>query len=434
MSLASLPEQKRTELLAELSDAEAAALLTDWHFWGRPDQFAPEGDWLVWLILAGRGWGKTRTGAEWIAERIRENPGCRIALVAETFADGRDTMMEGESGLLAVLSESELRGGSREAAWNRSIGELYCANGSYVHIYSAEKPGKLRGPQHHFAWCDEIAKWADAPAGADADDSTWSNLMLGLRLGDDPRCVATTTPRPFQLIRDLLADDMVVTTKGTTYDNLANLAAPFRRRILKQYEGTRLGRQELLAEMLDDVPGAAWSRADIDASRVERVPVELTRIAVGVDPSVTSRADSAETGIIVAGLGTDGHAYVLDDRSRRDTPNGWGRAAVAAYHTHDADLMVAEVNNGGEMVELTVRTVDKTVNYKAVHAQKGKAARAEPIAALYEQGRVHHVGSFDKLEDQMCSWIPGAQSPDRLDAAVWVLTELMLDRDFIFSL
>ena len=408
----------------------------DWHFWGRPDQFAPDTDWLVWLILAGRGWGKTRTGAEWVAERIRSFPGARIALVAETFSDGRDTMMEGESGLLSVLREDELRGGSREAAWNRSIGELFTANGCIVHVYSAEKPGKLRGPQHHFAWADEIAKWNDAPAGAEADDSTWSNLMLGLRLGDDPRCVATTTPRPFQLIRDLLADEMVSVTKGTTYDNLANLAPPFRRKILKQYEGTRLGRQELMAEMLDDVAGAAWSRETLDRNRVTVMPegVKLTRIVVGVDPSVTSTSTSAETGIIVAGLGSDGHGYVIDDKSRRDTPHGWGKAAVTAYHSLHADLLVAEVNNGGEMVELTIHTIDKRVAYKPVHAQKGKAARAEPIAALYEQNRIHHVGTFDALEDQMCSYIPGAQSPDRLDAAVWALTELMLGSPFVFAM
>ena len=375
--------------------------------------------------MAGRGWGKTRVGAEWSAEKIAANPGCRIALVAETFADGRDTMVEGESGLLATVPETLLRGGSRDTAWNRSIGELYFANGAKARVFSAEKPGALRGPQHHFAWCDEVAKWQDAPAGAEADDSTWSNLMLGLRLGDDPRCCATTTPRPFQLIRDLLADEMCVVTHGTTYDNLANLAPTFRRKILTQYEGTRIGRQELMAEMLDDVPGAAWTRACIDTGRVIEAPA-LRRIVVGVDPSVTSGENSAETGIIVAGLGVDGHGYVLDDRSRRGTPLEWATAAVTAYHSHKADKLVAEVNNGGEMVEFTVHTVDPLVAYKDVHAQKGKAARAEPIAALYEQGRVHHVGTFSTVEDQLCSYVPGATSPDRLDALVWALTELML--------
>ena len=406
-------------------NAEIARRLASWEYLARPNQRPPEGEWFVWLILAGRGWGKTRTGAEYIKAALLANPGWHAAIVAETIADARDTMIEGEeSGLLRLFADSDLRGGSVETAWNRSMGELYLANGSKAKTYSAEKSGLLRGPQHHVAWCDESAKWPDAPRGTE-EDTTWSNLMFGLRLGHDPKCVVTTTPKPFKLIRELIAAPSTAVTIGTTYENLGNLAPAFATEVITKYEGTRLGRQELLAELLDDVPGAAWMRADIDTHRVTAAP-ELTRIVVGVDPSVTSKSDSAECGIIVAGLGVDGHGYVLADHSRRDTPKAWATEAVTAYHAHNADRLVAEVNNGGEMVELTVHTIDTNVSYKPVHAQKGKAARAEPIASLYEQGKVHHVGRFDELEDQQCSYIPGAESPDRLDALVWALTELML--------
>lgn len=309
--------------------------LSGWDFLARANQRPPQGDWFVWLILAGRGWGKTRTGAEYIKAALMANPGWHAALVAETIADARDTMMEGEeSGLLKLFDPADLRGGSVETAWNRSLGELYLANGSKAKTYSAEKPGLLRGPQHHVAWCDEAAKWKDAPRGTE-EDTTWSNLMFGLRLGHDPRCVVTTTPRPFKLIRELVAADSTAVTKGATYENLGNLAPAFASEVITKYEGTRLGRQELLAELLDDVPGAAWSRADIDKHRVRQAPI-LRRIVVGVDPSVTSKSTSAECGIVVAGIGTDGHGYVLADDSRRDTPKAWATQAVTAYHAHDA--------------------------------------------------------------------------------------------------
>lgn len=433
-SLASLPPRQQAKALreAKLTDEEADALLRDWAFWARPSQRTPQGEWFVWLILAGRGWGKTRTGAEYIRDALLSNPGWRAALVAETIADARDTMVEGEeSGLLALLRPCDLRGGSVETAWNRSLGELYFANGSKAKTFSAEKPGLLRGPQHHVAWCDEAAKWRDAPDGT-VEDTTWSNLMFGLRLGTDPRCVVTTTPKPVKLLREIIASDSTHLTHGTTYENLPNLAAAFRANIMAKYEGTRLGRQELMAEMLEDVPGALWDRANLYETRVTEAPA-LRRIVVGVDPSVSSGEDSAECGIVVAGLGADGHGYVLDDRSRRDSPHGWATEAVTAYHAHSADRVVAEVNNGGELVELIVHTIDSNVAYKAVHAQKGKAARAEPIAALYEQRKVHHVGTFDELEDQLCSYTPGAQSPDRLDALVWALTELMLTGASVFD-
>ena len=427
-SLASLPPTERARLLASLSDAEALSLYYDWRFWARPDQLPPDGDWLVWLILAGRGWGKTRVGGEFIRDFCTTHPGSRAALVAATFADGRDAMVEGESGLLEITPPYMLKGGTREAAFNRSIGELYFANGSRARIYSSEKPGQLRGPQHHIAWADEAAKFKDAHLGTQ-EDTTWSNLMMGLRLGEHPRVVVTTTPKPHRLIKQLVGKGFTHLTRGATFDNLANLAPTFRAQILDQYEGTRLARQELYAEILEDVPGALWTLARIDALRrkEEDVP-DLRRVVVAIDPAVTSEEDSDETGIVCCGLGENGHGYVLDDVSGRYTPAGWARRAVNLLHEREADRIVAEVNNGGDLVQFTLRTVDPNIPYRKVHASRGKRVRAEPIASLYEQGRVHHVGVFDAMEDQMCNWTPEntGDSPDRMDALVWALSELML--------
>ncbi len=399
----------------------------------RTNQRPPLGDWLVHLILAGRGFGKTRSGAEWAKQQAIQLPGSRGALIAATWADGRDTMVEGESGLLAVLPPSALRGGSAATAWNRSLGEVYLANGSRLKVFTSEKPGRLRGPQHHYAWGDEPAEWQDAPDGT-AKDTTWSNLMFGLRLGPHPRVVLTGTPKPVQLVKELLfvkgdrrqgrRPDVHLTT-GSTYDNLDNLAPTFREQILAQYEGTRIGRQELQAELLEDVEGALWQLTRIEELRVASAP-ELVRVVVAIDPAVTSGEDSDETGIVVAARGLDGHGYVLADRSGRFTPKGWAERAVLALDDHKGDRVVAEANNGGDMVEATLRTVRATVPFLKVTATRGKRIRAEPIAALYEQGRVHHVGSFDQLEDQMCSWLPDSgESPDRMDALVWALSELM---------
>ncbi len=404
-----------------------------WEQMARPAQRAPAGDWLVWLMLAGRGFGKTRSGAEWAKQQAQAMPGSRGALIAAKFADGRDTMVEGESGLLTILPPSALRGGIREKAWNRSLGELHLDNGSRLKVFSSERPGSLRGPQHHYAWGDEPAEWLDASQGA-AKDTTWSNLLFGLRLGQRPRVMLTGTPKPLQLIKDLLfvggdrrqgrRPDVHLTT-GSTYDNLVNLAPTFREQILAQYEGTRIGRQELQAELLEDVEGALWQLGRIEELRVARAP-ELVRVVVAIDPAVTSGEDSDETGIVVAGRGLDGHGYVLADRSGRFTPKGWAERAVLALDDHKGDRVVAEANNGGDMVEATLRTVRPTVPFLKVTATRGKRIRAEPIAALYEQGRVHHVGSFDQLEDQMCSWLPDSgESPDRMDALVWALSELM---------
>jgi predicted phage terminase large subunit-like protein len=410
--LRSLSPAQQAKFLSALSDVERAALFYRWVFWAREPQLAPTGDWRTWLVLAGRGFGKTRCGAEWVREQVETGRCRRVALVAATAADARDVMVEGESGILAICPP-----------WNRpkyepSKRRLTWPNGAIATTYSADEPKRLRGPQHDGAWADELCAWRYL--------ETWDMLMFGLRLGRDPRVVVTTTPKPIAALRKLLGAQTTMLTKGSTYDNAANLAPAFMTDIIAAYEGTRLGRQELNAELLEDNPAALWKRvAMLDAYRVARVP-ELKRIVVGVDPSASGHGD--ECGIIVAGLGADGHGYVIDDRSRQGSPNEWATAAVAAYNVHKANYLVAEVNQGGEMVETVLRTVDRErqVTYKAVHASRGKYTRAEPIAALYEQGKVHHVGSFAYLEDQLCQWTPGDDSPDRLDALVWALSELML--------
>lgn len=452
-------------IAADLIDPPKSEKRLAWERVARETQVTPVGQWLVWLILAGRGWGKTRTGAEDVADYARTHPNSRIALAARTYADGRDTMVEGESGLLSVLHDSELRGGSRDRAWNRSLGELYLANGSRFKIYSSEKPAQLRGPQHHRAWADEVAQWLDAQKG-DTDDTTWSNLMLGLRLGDDPRCIVTTTPKAYRLVKDLLGLPNVRITRGTTYENLANLAPSYKAQVIARYEGTRLGRQELYAEMLEEAPGALWTRnpelaeekglivygepplIEHELEKVAREIVQpldllrsspelqharlraadLLRVVIGVDPAVTSGPESDETGIVIPGRASDGKAYVLDDRSLRASPNEWAHRVVNSLEDYKADRIVPEVNNGGELVTTVIRTIRPTAPITAVHASRGKRTRAEPVSALYQQGKVFHVRPFPELEDQMCTWEPGTgdDSPDRMDAAVWALTELML--------
>jgi len=287
-------------------------------------------------------------------------------------------------------------------------------------------PNVCRGPQHDLAWCDELASWRYAAA--------WDNLLLGLRLGSDPRVVVTTTPKPNRLVRDVLASPGTVVTRGATFDNAANLAPAFLDTVVRRYQGTRLGRQELEAELLDDVPGALWSRDAIEAARVTAAP-DLSRIVVAIDPAVSSGEGADETGIVVAGLAHDGQAYVLDDLSGRMSPRAWALKAIAAYKRFAADRIVAEVNNGGEMVEATLRSVQSDAPFRALRASRGKAVRAEPVAALYEQGRVHHVGGLPALEDQLCAFTAdfdraaSGTSPDRLDALVWAVTDLMANRD-----
>lgn len=439
--LASLSSAEQTEILSELDDV--GTLDFDWPFWGRVNQIAPEFSqsgtpWNTWLVLAGRGFGKTRTGAEWVrANMCGDTPltGGRyrhVALIAETASDARDVMVgDGKapsdpmagSGILQVHPKDFL------PKYEPSKRRLTWPNGAIATIYNATEPDQLRGPAHSAAWCDELAKWRYAQA-------TWDQLQFGLRDGPHPRVIVTTTPRPIKLLKELVADPATAITRGSTTENAHNLAPSFIRSILKRYEGTRLGRQELDAEILDDVPGALWSRARIEELRVrpDELP-QLVRIVVAIDPGASSNEDSNETGIICAGIGTDGHAYVLDDQSAIRKPggkDGWAAEAIALFTARKADRIVAEVNNGGEMVEHTLRVVSPNVPYRAIHASRGKAIRAEPISALYEQGVVHHVGAFPRLEDQLCAFTPdfdtqaAGYSPDRLDALVWALTELMV--------
>jgi predicted phage terminase large subunit-like protein len=416
--IASLPRSVRTRLLARLTASQLDTLKHDWPLWARKSQLPPGGEWRVWLLLAGRGFGKTRTGAEFIRARVGAHRARRIALVAPTAADARDVMVEGESGLLAIAQAGD------RPDYESSKRRLTWPNGAVATLYSADEPERLRGPQHDLAWCDELAAWRYPEA--------WDMLMFGLRLGADPRAVVTTTPRPTRLIKSLLADPAVVVTRGSTSENRANLAPAFLDQIVRRYEGTRLGRQELDAEILEDVPGALWSRGIVEAARVAKVP-DLTRVVVAIDPAASTSAGSDETGIVVAGKDERGEGYVLADLSGRYEPAEWAKAAIAAWRSHEADRIVAEVNNGGDMVEATLRVVDPTVSFTAVRAARGKTARAEPVAALYERGRVHHLGALPQLEDQMCAFTAGfdraaaGYSPDRVDALVWALTALLLE-------
>jgi phage terminase large subunit-like protein len=411
-SIALLPPSARAELIQSLSPTEASKLLYEWRFWARPEQLEPIGEWFVWLLMAGRGFGKTRTGAQWVHQRAA-NGAKRIALVARTAAEVRDVIVEGESGILACAppwARPRYEPSKRRITW---------PNGTIATTYSADEPDALRGPQHDTGWADELATWQYPDA--------WDQLKFGLRLGTKPRICVTTTPRPTPIIRALVKDSATHVTRGSTFDNVANLAASFIDEVRRQYEGTRLGRQELYAEILDDVEGALWSRDLIDNYRVREAPAEFRRVVVAIDPAVTATEKSDETGIVVAGLGADDHAYVLGDFSGRHTPRDWGVKAIKAYNDFKADRIVAEENNGGQLVEANLRTLLDRVPYRGVRASQGKRTRAEPIASLYEQGRVHHVGMFAALEDQMCTWQPltGERSPDRMDALVWALTELM---------
>lgn len=415
----SLKAAKRKEFLNSLSDTEAAALYYDWAFWSRPNQRAPIGRWTYWLMLAGRGFGKTRAGAEWVRGLAETGTARRIALVAPTLHDARAVMVEGDSGLMAI-----------SPPWFKPVFEpskrmLTWPNGASATLFGAEEPDRLRGPQHDAAWCDELCAWKQA-------DATFDMLLFGLRLGGSPRALITTTPKPIPLLKRLVENPKTRVTKGSTFDNLKNLAPGFARDIVARYKGTRLGRQELNAEILEDTPGALWSRALVEACRINVLP-DLTRVVVAVDPPASIGEKADECGIVAAALTPDGNAVVLRDASERGlSPHGWASRAVDLYHEFKADRLVAEVNMGGAMVEAIIREVDDTIAYRAVHAARGKVARAEPVAALYEQGRVRHFGAFEMLEDQMCNFIgmpmAAGESPDRLDALVWAITDLMLGR------
>jgi len=411
---------KAEQFLASLSPRARLYGLHHWPFWGRREQLAPAGDWTTWLYMGGRGTGKTRAGAEWIVQRVESGAGRRIALVGATAADVRDVMVEGESGLLAIAP-----------SWDRphfepSKRRLIWSNGAIATLYSAEEPDSLRGPQHDTAWCDELAKWNRLRAA-------WDNLQFGLRLGLKPRQTITTTPRPLKLLKEIMARSDTVTTRGTTYDNRINLAPAFFAEIIRRYEGTRVGRQEIEAEMLEDIPGALWTRAVLDAALLPdgATAPEMARVVVGVDPSGTRGHDGNDSvGIVVAGKGIDGIAYVLADFTCSLSPAAWGRRVADAANIHKADCIVAEANFGGAMVESVLLTAGVTQRVKMVSASRGKAVRAEPIAALYEQQRVRHMGAFPALEDQLCAFTTegyvGEGSPDRADALVWALSELMI--------
>jgi phage terminase large subunit-like protein len=396
------------------------------------------------LILAGRGWGKTRTGAEWIRAKVcgrtplAAGQARRIAIVAETAADARDVMVEGETGILSVHPKDF------RPVYEPSKRRLTWPNGAVGTLFNAVEPDQLRGPQQDLAWSDELAKWRYA-------HETWDMLQFGLRLGDNPQQIITTTPKPIPVLREIMASPDTVVTRGSTYDNRANLAPSFFRQVVTRYEGTRLGRQELNAEILEEAEGALWQRGTIDKHRLAftndaELRAKMKRIVVALDPAASSEEGAAEHGIVVDGLGHDGHGYVLEDLSAHLSPDGAARKAIAAYDRWQADRIVGEVNNGGEWIGTTVAATAKAMHseglrksghvaYTAVHASRGKQTRAEPVSALYEQGLVHHVGAFAELEDQMCTWEPlsGQRSPDRLDANVWGLTELMLGGAEVFA-
>jgi predicted phage terminase large subunit-like protein len=375
------------------------------------------------MILAGRGFGKTRLGAEWVRSMVNGKTPlgagryARIALIAETAADARDVMVEGDSGILSVHPKDF------RPLYEPSKRRLTWPNGAVATLYNATEPDQLRGPQHDLAWADELAKWAYAR-------ETWDQLQFGLRLGDHPRVAVTTTPRPIPVLREIVADLTTVMTRGSTMDNSSNLAPSFIHQITKKYSGTRLGRQELDAEILDDVPGALWTRAMLDATRVQEAP-EMARVVIAIDPSGTDGNDNGdEIGIVAAGRGIDGRGYVLADYTCKLSPEGWARRAITAFYQHEADRIVAERNFGGAMVKSVIRAADGNVPYKEVTASRGKVARAEPISALYEQGRVSHLNGLPELEDEMCMMTStgfiGEHSPNRVDAVVWALTEVML--------
>ncbi len=416
------------DFLADLPDEDIFNIAYDWHIWAREDQLPPIGDWTNWLVLGGRGAGKTRTGAEWVRGIALGLPGFsaqpvrRIALVGERLEDVRAVMIEGESGLLAVHPKSE------RPTYISSKHQLIWANGTIAQAFSGNRPNSLRGPQFGAAWCDELCKWR-------YPQETWDMLQFALRLGQQPRQIVTTTPRAMPLLKQLMEDKKTVIDRVATSINRANLADDFLERMNTQFGGTRLGRQELDAEILEDREDALWSRNLLEQLRLKDLP-ELQRIVVAVDPPVTSHAKSDACGIVVAGLDEAGQGIVLADETiEQASPLQWARAAIRAYNMFKADRIIAEVNQGGEMVETVIRQVDQNAPVRMVRASRGKYLRAEPIAALYEQGRVRHAGALPQLEDEMCDFGPGGlpsgKSPDRLDALVWALTDLMLNKEAV---
>lgn len=413
--LASLPEAEKAAILKGMTPEALAALNWEWRFWARPNQILPEGDWAFWLILAGRGFGKTRTGAETVRHWAQSNQ--YVNLIGATRDDARDIMIEGESGILACCPPDA------RPDYKKHESKLIWPSGCISLVFTADEPERLRGKQSEKLWADELAAWRYPEA--------WDQAMFGLRLGDKPQAVVTTTPRPVATVRTLIQNPNTHITRGTTYDNRDNLAPQFFSQLITKYEGTRLGRQELEAELLDDMPGALWSRPAIDDYRIHvSAAPDMRRIVVAVDPAVSTTERSDETGIVVAGVGEDGRGYVIADESGVYSPNEWGRRVASLVARHDADCVVCERNQGGDMVADVIRSAAPRVRVVEVTASKGKVTRAEPVAALYEQGRVSHIGRHDMLEDQMAQFTVDfdrkaqGYSPDRVDALVWAFTEL----------
>ena len=401
----------------------ATILLTDWIKKARKNQIVvDDDDYNIQLFLAGRGWGKTLTGAYDMVQYCLINPNSICGVIAPTYGDLKRVCFAGESGLLGILDKGLLN----EAGYNKSANEIEFYNGSKIVGFPAIEPDRLRGVQFHRVWCDELASWRYR--------ETFDNLMMALRLGQSPKCIITTTPRPTELIKELAvrADTKII--KGSTFDNIDNLASSAIKMLKERYEGTRLGRQELYAEILEDIEGALFNSANIEQNRIEVTP-DMQRIVIAVDPAVTANANSDETGIVVVGRGIDNHYYVLDDKSGVFSPDVWIKRAIDLYYKFDADRIVCEVNNGGDLIEKLLRVQDVNVPYTSVRATRGKMLRAEPISALYEQSKVKHVGYFKELEDQMCSYTPNTiKSPDRLDALVWGLTSLQSSGNAIYRI
>jgi len=432
--LASATLDEVDAFLGGLGDNALMALPWLFEFWALPHQLAPDGAWKSWVIMGGRGAGKTRAGAEWVRAEVEgsgpHDPGRsrRVALVGETIDQVREVMVFGDSGILACSPPD------RKPQWEAGRRRLVWPNGAIAQVFSAHEPESLRGPQFDAAWVDELAKWKKA-------EDTWDQLQFALRLGDHPRQVVTTTPRNVGVLKTILKNPSTVVTHAPTEANRAYLAASFLEEVRSRYEGTRLGAQELDGMLLEDVEGALWSTSMLETGRMDNAP-KLDRIVVAVDPPVTGHAGSDECGIIVVGAVTDGppqnwRAVVLEDASvTAASPDAWARAALAAMERHGADRLVAEVNQGGDLVETVIRQIDPLVPFRAVRATKGKAARAEPVAALYEQGRVRHLRGLAKLEDQMCRMTTrgydGKGSPDRLDALVWGVWELMIEPSSVY--
>jgi phage terminase large subunit-like protein len=415
--------EEAAEIMLEAVDRLGEDIFWEWELWARPTQLAPgpncrccRGKWLNWLVLAGRGWGKTRAGAEWCQTQVNQGRYGRLHLVGPTVPDARDIMVEGPSGIIATgrpWNKVRYQPTKRRLEWE---------NGAMALVFSADEPDRLRGMQAEAAWVDELASWRYP--------ESWEQLQLGLRLGPFPRTVITTTPRPTKLIKTLAKSPTSHVTRGITYENLHNLAAAFLAEVVRVYEGTPFGRQEIYADILDDAPGAIFHMEHISGRRigVDELP-ELERTVVAVDPALSSASESDETGIMVVGRDSEGHGYVLEDGSGKLRPEQWADRVSDLYHSWGANVVVAEANQGGQMVEHTLNVHDPSLAVKMVWAKKAKVLRAEPVSSLYVQGKVHHVGDrFEILEDQMINWEPGQPSPDRLDALVYGITDLLVGR------